>query len=53
MYISVLLFFVSVAAKDEDGASCCSSTEALSPLSSSFYHRDHFQLLAQGKNNMN
>lgn len=45
----LIYFGAFVAAKDEDRTSCGSSTEALPPLSSSLHHRNHIQLLAQGK----
>lgn len=48
--ILLLLFLViSFAAKDEDRTSCGSSTEALPALPSGLYHRNHLQLLGQGK----
>lgn len=49
MHFVTFLFVASVAAKDEDWTSCGSSTEALPPLSSGLHHRNHIQLLAQGK----
>lgn len=49
MHFIASFFVISFAAKDEDRTSCGSSTEALPALPSGLYHRNHFQLLAQGK----
>lgn len=46
----MLFFCISIAAKDEDGASCGQSNEALPTLPPSLYHGDHLQLFGQGKN---